>query len=1505
MINKTGSSGFTPIRNLFRGFSSVVPFKRKEHHKKGPITTKQVAAVVLTILLLISQSLSSLVSTVYAASSPWIQTDWSGGSGQTSWSDATKFDSSSSVTTSTAGQATLTNTEKFSNTGFESDLSSWSGAQSYTLQDQFTTARSAGAVNGTSAEPTGGTRTVTDTSSKISITGGLLNFATGGTSNDGIWYSSLARAAGKTLLAKVIPSDTNGVINVGWDTDTSGAVNDRLVFAASGVLQIVPNAGTAITVGAYTATTYYIAGDMRSTGFYWFIKGGAFTNWTLLWITAAGTAAGIPSINIGSTTSIFTADDVLVPATTYIPVPVVSDGFSASTTDGSGNAENNGPVGTSWTGSTWTVAGGSVSNTPTQGSEIWTDGGLEIWTNSTTLTNWSNALAGTSSVNQETTTIHGGSNAARLDVDASNSGAGIYQTIAGTIGKWYMESGWIRSSASGKTARLGMSGGAITGPIVDPGTTYTQYFQSNRATSGFPSPRADRVSAASASIYLDDLSVKALTLSTLFRSVDAGSADILAETAITRTAGTQSGLVLNLDSASSPSNFIIVYEDGNGNINVDEAVAGVYTNKASTAVTYSAGAVLRAVRYGTSLDVYYNNAKVGSTLTMAANTNTKHGLFSTYSGNTFDNFVVWNRSGYTDAPFEDLSSVTRDTGTKYAGTASAKLVAGATDANFTQSINAGDTNTYNLSAYAYTNGSAVTASDLSLLVNGSIISTTYTSVGGGWYQLTGTTAGTASSVAYGVRVKSGKTVYVDNMSLNNYASSGTVTSSIFDAGWNANLGTLTYTATTPSNTSVSVKMRTSSSSSMSGATAFASCTAISSGTDISSNTCVTDGHRYIQYLLTLSNTSTAVTPTFADVSLTFANAVAPTGSININSDSTYTNSRSVTLTLAASDDVDVSSSLQMETSEDSGFSGASYEAFSTSKSFTLSTTDGTKTVYARFKDADGNVSPSYSDTIVMDTTAPASFDLDSPGDNSYSSSERPSFKWKATTDSSSGLAKYVLEIDNPSIGSGQPSGDFTINDIPTSRTTDYETNKYLIHYENFSDSDSTNNYISVYTKSHSDWSSNENDGKLREGRISWKVKAVDNAGNETSSSRTLFVDRTSPSTELTQINSTPFTASNFSTTDKTPTIYGKITDPLAGGDPSQIQDENGPRVASGPKQVEIKIEKKEGLTYKLHTLYTINMDKSWYTCDNSEVTDNTKQKCDKYLPFEYLQRDNLDLGTYRITLMGKDKADNSSQTSFTLRVTTLSQITQQPSDEVSKPDDQGNITIPTEETTPNIIQQAGEKAVGTTSNFISALFNGIGNALRFVFNGIGSVVAYIGNSIGNGLAFIFDKIGNTYDSLARRSPGVIRNILLAIENGFNIAQNAAAQLAIWEKRAIANIAFAIGERTDDISHGFGTAFIQFGYLFVPEPTKIYDVQVVVLSPTSAKISWKTNHPANGKINYGLDETYPLDVQTEKRTNDHEFTLTNLSPGTEYHFEVMSQNKNYVYDANRKFITPAN
>lgn len=104
---------------------------------------------------------------------------------------------------------------------------------------------------------------------------------------------------------------------------------------------------------------------------------------------------------------------------------------------------------------------------------------------------------------------------------------------------------------------------------------------------------------------------------------------------------------------------------------------------------------------------------------------------------------------------------------------------------------------------------------------------------------------------------------------------GVLTSSIYDTEQNSAWGTLDYAVTVPSNTTASVKVRTSNSPTMSGATEFASCTAIADGADVSNNSCVGDGHRYVQYQVTLTNTDGISTPTFTSFSLPFTETTPP------------------------------------------------------------------------------------------------------------------------------------------------------------------------------------------------------------------------------------------------------------------------------------------------------------------------------------------------------------------------------------------------------------------------------------------------------------------------------------------------------------------------------------------------------------------------------------------------------------------------------------------------------
>lgn len=134
----------------------------------------------------------------------------------------------------------------------------------------------------------------------------------------------------------------------------------------------------------------------------------------------------------------------------------------------------------------------------------------------------------------------------------------------------------------------------------------------------------------------------------------------------------------------------------------------------------------------------------------------------------------------------------------------------------------------------------------------------------------------------------------------------------------------------------------------------------------------------------------------------------PTGSIVINSGDSYTIFTSVTLTLSASDANGVA---QMCFSDD-GTTYTSWEAYATSKSWTLPKGDGTKTVYVKYKDNAGLVSSAYSDTIILDTVAPSSSVSALP---KFETTTSFAVSWSGT-DSASGIANYDVQYKDGATG---------------------------------------------------------------------------------------------------------------------------------------------------------------------------------------------------------------------------------------------------------------------------------------------------------------------------------------------------------------------------------------------------------------------------------------------------------------------------------------------------------
>jgi hypothetical protein len=160
---------------------------------------------------------------------------------------------------------------------------------------------------------------------------------------------------------------------------------------------------------------------------------------------------------------------------------------------------------------------------------------------------------------------------------------------------------------------------------------------------------------------------------------------------------------------------------------------------------------------------------------------------------------------------------------------------------------------------------------------------------------------------------------------------------------------------------------------------------------------------------------------------------APTGSITINNGETYTTSDSVTLESTAEDTL--SRVYQVRYSSDGVWDTELWEAPSPTKTFTLPTGDGIKTVYCQIKDNAGLVSPTYSDTITLDTASPA-VSITSPTSGYETKSSTLTITW-AGSDETSGINHYEIRLDGEPWDNVETDTTCTLTDLAEGTHTFY------------------------------------------------------------------------------------------------------------------------------------------------------------------------------------------------------------------------------------------------------------------------------------------------------------------------------------------------------------------------------------------------------------------------------------------------------------------------------------
>jgi hypothetical protein len=270
-----------------------------------------------------------------------------------------------------------------------------------------------------------------------------------------------------------------------------------------------------------------------------------------------------------------------------------------------------GAIGNGWTGASWTIVSNAVINTPALGSDLAVNGTFAVDANWTKGTGW---------------TIASG-----VATHTGASGGGITQAIL-TANNWYRIdwtlSNWSAGAFFGRPGNQVQKGRAANG-------TYVDALFTTGSTAGI-------VAGSNGAGDVDNVSFKQITLTDLFIARNFARADVDISVKGTSAGGPVWGVVLNLDSTSSPANYVAALHDGT-NAYLIKCVAGTITQLISVAATYSAGTALRVTKTGTTYQLFYNAVQRGSDTTISdagVISNTLHGMVNSYSGNTLDDFSI-------------------------------------------------------------------------------------------------------------------------------------------------------------------------------------------------------------------------------------------------------------------------------------------------------------------------------------------------------------------------------------------------------------------------------------------------------------------------------------------------------------------------------------------------------------------------------------------------------------------------------------------------------------------------------------------------------------------------------------------------------------------------------------------------------------------------------------------------------------------------------------------------
>jgi len=306
-----------------------------------------------------------------------------------------------------------------------------------------------------------------------------------------------------------------------------------------------------------------------------------------------------------------------------------------------------GDLGGKWeyTPGVWAISGGKVTASPTLRPNLKANGDMETGNPPEGYTGKNGAVL--TGVADERT---GGAGVQSLNVARGTNDDAISIAATATAKRFYKLGVWWKQAAGtgGVGAQLGFSWWKET----PADWTHRQAIQYRDITTIGASYY---IYGAGAEVRFDDVSVQQLTTAELFCSVDVGTPNVRASVDISAL-GTDSpvGIVLALDSAANPQNYILVlatpYYNGSWFpwVYVHKVVDGTITQVANL-VLWGSAPKLSAELADTTVRVFLDDVQIGmdySVTDAGIVSNTRHGLFNADAANTLDNFEIEAAHGY-------------------------------------------------------------------------------------------------------------------------------------------------------------------------------------------------------------------------------------------------------------------------------------------------------------------------------------------------------------------------------------------------------------------------------------------------------------------------------------------------------------------------------------------------------------------------------------------------------------------------------------------------------------------------------------------------------------------------------------------------------------------------------------------------------------------------------------------------------------------------------------------